>query len=49
MDDTEKLKKFLEIQAKFQKVEDDDFVLDRLSACDTTDATNILKEFLSIK
>lgn len=49
MDDAEKLQKFIEIQVKFQKIEDEEFILDRLIACDSTGATDLLRDFLDIK
>ena len=41
--------KYRQLKEKMQKIEDDSYLFDRLEACDTSGAAEILREFLSSK
>lgn len=41
--------KYRQLKEKMQKIEDDSYLFDRLEACDTSGAAEILRDFLSSK
>ena len=47
--DQEDAEKYRSLKEKMKNIEDEHYLLDRLEACDTSGATEILREFLNSK
>jgi len=47
--DQEDAEKYRHLKEKMKQIEDDSYLLDRLETCDTSGASEILREFLASK
>lgn len=47
--DQEDAEKYRQLKEKIKQIENDSYLLDRLDACDTSGASEILREFLDSK